>query len=127
MSNFVAGDSGKDDDCLRMSIACYLDKPWQEINYISPDDPKFWLMWGAYLQNVYQKCLINSSNYEKVSRYLNSDKKWIAVVPQLGHSSKSGQHHAIVMEGSKIYYDCSPQPRKNKPKVIHYVIELVDA
>jgi hypothetical protein len=129
-------ETDDENDCFRKSLACYLDLPASEVPYFAPTTSnvknEFWRKYCTYLEKEHNldftiwKGISNVPVEElnKVDDLLNSEKMWIAVVPDNCRSSRK-LRHAIVMRGKKIVYDSDIlYARVRKPKKIFFGITL---
>jgi hypothetical protein len=104
---------GRDDECMRLSVACVIGIEPIHIQWVIPEGD--YLSWFLRWQEVCYDLgwrLTHTYTAGKEAFYEPSGL-WIGIV----HARQTRtRYHALVMKGPKLYYDCARKnPRKQRP------------
>jgi hypothetical protein len=98
-------DSG---ECLRLAFSCATGVHWRRLRFIDCDN--FWPEWQKLArERGFNLELMTRNDAEHTTRAAF----WIATVPSFSYPSPCT--HAVVMKGSKLYYDSGRIKRKRAP------------
>lgn len=98
-------DSG---ECLRLAFSCATGVHWRRLRRI--EGPNFWEEWKVLAEERgFELRLATRHDAEHTTNW----PFWIATVPSFSYPAPAT--HAIVMRGSKLYYDSGAIKRKRAP------------
>lgn len=114
------------DDCARMCFSCITGVHPRRLRYIDPSDERvpFWDDWRELaVEKGFLLTLMFSAEYSDPLHERGgpwpfaNDELWMAGVPS---KLTRGGHHAVVMRGQELHYDCCDEPRVRRPKRINH-------
>lgn len=115
---FIPTPLGREDECMRLALACVIGVEPIKIPFVDPDQD-----YAPWIAGWRQVCLDLGWNLLHVwtggsdvhSLLRSEDEFWIAAVPSI-MSRARGAYHAVVMCGDRLHYDCNRlKPRKRRP------------
>jgi len=113
----------KNNDCVRMCIACVLDVHPRRVPFFEPGSKDQWGNYKNWLEEKHDMGIFFTEKFsEKINDLINNNRPWIAIVEPLTIPQEFKNKsflHAVTMCGGKLQYDPAFQ-RVRRPKKIHY-------